>query len=86
MKVRLLPPVYTGTRVDDAERKSGERPMVLKILLRPEAGGGYSASVPTMPGCHSQGETRDEALANIREAAELWAEVQAERVLREEDL
>ncbi len=59
--------------------------MILKVLLRAEAEGGYSASVPAMPGCHSQGETRDEALANIREAAELWAEVQAERIVREAD-
>lgn len=28
-----------------------------------------------MPGCHSHGESLDEALANIREAADLWVEV-----------
>ena len=28
------------------------------------------ASFPTLPGCHSQGQTKDEALANIREAVE----------------
>jgi len=53
--------------------------MKLKVLVCPEAEGGYSVSVPTMPGCHSQGETLDEALANIREAADLWIEVVAER-------
>ena len=31
-------------------------------------------SVPALPGCHSQGDTRDEALANIREAIELYVE------------
>ena len=31
-----------------------------------------------LPGCHSQGESRDEALANIREAIHLWLEVEAE--------
>jgi len=40
-------------------------------------------SVPAMPGCHSQGDTLDEAISNIREAAELWIEVQAERATRE---
>ena len=49
--------------------------MKLKVLVRPEVVGGYSVSVPALPGCHSQGETLDEALANIKEAAELWLEV-----------
>jgi predicted RNase H-like HicB family nuclease len=49
--------------------------MKLKVLLRPESDGGYSVSVPALPGCHSQGDTREEALENIREAAELWLEV-----------
>ena len=31
-----------------------------------------------LAGCHSQGETRDEALLNIREAIQLWLEVEAE--------
>jgi antitoxin HicB len=57
--------------------------MKLKVLIQPEAAGGFSANVPAMPGCHSQGDTFDEALANIREAADLWMEVQAERAARE---
>jgi predicted RNase H-like HicB family nuclease len=52
--------------------------MKLKVLIRPEAVGGYSASVPALPGCYSQGESLEEALANIREAAELWLEVASE--------
>ena len=35
-------------------------------------------SVPALPGCHSQGETIEEAMLNIRQAAELWLEVTAE--------
>ena len=45
--------------------------MKLNVLVRPESGGRYSASVPALQGCHSQGETREEALDNIRDAAEL---------------
>lgn len=52
--------------------------MKLKVLVRAEDVGGYSVSVPALPGCHSQGETLEDALANIREAAELWLEVTAE--------
>jgi predicted RNase H-like HicB family nuclease len=44
------------------------------VVLEKEADGGYSASVPALRGCHSQGDTRDEALANIREAIELYVE------------
>ncbi len=57
--------------------------MKIKVLLHPEVDGGYSVSVPAMPGCYSQGETVDEAIANIREAAELWIEVQVERAAEE---
>ena len=39
---------------------------------------GWSVSCLDLPGCHSQGDTRDEALANIREAIELWLEVEVE--------
>jgi predicted RNase H-like HicB family nuclease len=44
------------------------------VLLYPEPEGGYSAVVPSLPGCFTQGETVDEALANAREAAEVWLE------------
>ena len=39
---------------------------------------GWSVSCLDLPGCHSQGESREEALANIREAIGLWLEVEAE--------
>jgi predicted RNase H-like HicB family nuclease len=46
----------------------------LKIILEPSEDGGFTAYVPTLPGCISEGDTRDEALANIREAIELYLE------------
>jgi predicted RNase H-like HicB family nuclease len=58
--------------------------MKLKVLVRPELDGGYSVSIPAMPGCFSEGDTLEEALANIREAADLWLEVTAERATREQ--
>ena len=36
--------------------------------------GGYHASCPVLPGCHSEGDTLDEATFNIREAIELYLE------------
>jgi predicted RNase H-like HicB family nuclease len=44
------------------------------VVLEQEEDGGYVVSVPALPGCVSQGETRTEALNNIREAIELHVE------------
>jgi predicted RNase H-like HicB family nuclease len=43
-----------------------------------ETNEGWSVSCLDLTGCHSQGETRDAALANIREAIQLWLAVEAE--------
>jgi len=48
--------------------------MKLKIILEPSEEGGYTAIVPALPGCISEGDTREEALANIQEAIELYLE------------
>ena len=48
--------------------------MKLRIVLEPSDEGGYTAYVPTLPGCISEGNSRDEALSNIREAIELYVE------------
>jgi predicted RNase H-like HicB family nuclease len=44
------------------------------VILEREADGGYVATVPALPGCVSQGDTRDEVMRNIREAADLYIE------------
>ena len=48
--------------------------MKLKIILEPSEEGGFTVYVPSLPGCISEGDTRDDALKNIREAIELYLE------------
>jgi len=48
--------------------------MKLKIILEPSDEGGFTAFVPTLPGCISEGETKEDAVRNIREAIELYLE------------
>jgi len=48
--------------------------MKLKIYLEPSAEGGYTVTVPSLPGCISEGDNREEALKNIKEAIELYLE------------
>ena len=44
------------------------------VVLRPEPEGGFTALVPALPGCISEGNTRQEALDNIQEAIALYLE------------
>ena len=46
--------------------------MKFKIVLEEEQDGGYSVYVPELPGCASQGETRQEAVKNIKQAIHLY--------------
>ncbi len=48
--------------------------MKVKVILEPSEEGGFTVYVPSLPGCISEGETEKEALANIREAIELYLE------------
>ncbi len=48
--------------------------MKLQIVLKPSEEGGYTVIVPALPGCISEGDTKEEALKNIREAIELYLE------------
>jgi predicted RNase H-like HicB family nuclease len=48
--------------------------MKYAVILERESDGGFVVSVPALPGCVSQGDTREEAMANIQEAIELYLE------------
>lgn len=50
-----------------------------KVLLYPGEDSYFVAEVPSLPGCISQGRTRDEALENIEEAITLYIEVLQDR-------
>jgi predicted RNase H-like HicB family nuclease len=53
---------------------SGVTMATRQVILIPDETGGYTVEVPSLPGCFSEGDTREEALANIKEAIELWIE------------
>ncbi len=48
--------------------------MKIKVILEPSEEGGFTAVVPSLPGCISEGNTKEEALKNIREAIALYLE------------
>ncbi|HEU65454.1 MAG TPA: type II toxin-antitoxin system HicB family antitoxin [Chloroflexi bacterium] len=48
--------------------------MKIRIVLEASEEGGYTVYVPSLPGCISEGDTEKEALANIKEAIELYIE------------
>jgi predicted RNase H-like HicB family nuclease len=49
--------------------------MKLHVVIEKDESGYFVAEVPALPGCYSQGKTREEALTNIKEAIEGWFEV-----------
>ena len=49
--------------------------MKLHVIIEQDEKGYYVAEVPALPGCFSQGKSRKEAIANIKEAIEGWLEV-----------
>lgn len=44
------------------------------VIVEREEEAGYHAFCPTLRGCHTQGETLDEALSNVKEAIEVYLE------------
>ncbi len=58
--------------------------MKIKIVLEPSDEGGYTVYVPSLPGCISEGDTKDDAIENIKEAIELYLEpVEDEMILKD---
>jgi len=53
--------------------------MKLQVVIHPAEEGGFWAEIPGFAGCVSEGETLEETLLNIKEAAEGWLEVAAMR-------
>jgi predicted RNase H-like HicB family nuclease len=57
--------------------------MKFKVVIREDLeDGGYNVSCPALPGCHSQGETIEEALENIKDAIRGCMEVINQRALQ----
>ena len=48
--------------------------MIIKALVHNAEEGGFWAEVPALPGCLTQGETREEIRENLLEAIEVWFE------------
>lgn len=48
------------------------------VVVERDAEGYFIASVPSLPGCHTQAKSLDELMARIREAIELCLEVQGQ--------
>ena len=53
--------------------------MKFKVITEPGEQSGFVSHIPALPGCWSQGATPEEALANVREAAEGWLEAQQDK-------
>mgnify|MGYP001065929654 CR=1 FL=1 len=49
--------------------------MMRQVIIHPDLeDGGWVAEVPSLPGCISQGDTKEGAIENIRDAIEVWVE------------
>ena len=59
--------------------------MNIKVVLEPSEEGGFTVYVPALPGCISEGKTKEDALKNIREAIELYLEPVDDDLVTESD-
>ena len=48
--------------------------MKFQVVFEPSDNGGYTVYVPSLPGCISEGDTKEEAITNIKEAILLYLE------------
>ena len=60
--------------------------MKLQVILEPSDEGGYTAYVPALPGCISEGDTLEQAMTNIREAIELYLEPVEDDWVKDKDV
>jgi len=49
--------------------------MKIRAIIHPAEEGGYWAEVPALPGCITEGDTREEVTANLKDAIEGWLDV-----------
>lgn len=54
--------------------------MEIKIMLEEAEEGGYTVHVPSLPGCISEGDSVEESIKNIKEAIELYLDVDLESI------
>ncbi len=66
-------------------KKKVDKVLKYTAVFEPEKTGGYSVTIPALPGCISEGDTFEEALANIKEAAELYLEDLTESEIPKEE-
>lgn len=60
--------------------------MIFKVVLRRDnEDGGFNVSCPALPGCHSQGETEQEAIENIKDAIKGCLEVLNKRARKRDE-
>lgn len=64
--------------VTKKETKIEKQVLKFNAVFLEEDNGAYSVNVPTLPGCFSQGDTFEKAVANIKEAIELYLEDERE--------
>lgn len=60
--------------------------MRLRVVLEPSDEGGYTMYAPSLPGCISEGDSREEALEHIREAIQLYLQPSESQRLPDEAL